>query len=492
MSHLIAAGGTGEEVAAAALRIGYLMDRPTPTVSVIDSDVAGNSGMGAGYSTRKQELDSLATRFLSLGIVGREFLRTVNPADLSTRSDGAARPVEVNTIRDIFRSPGQAGLAPEDDMVLDLLLTEKQRATKISDGFHGQPALGSLVVRAAMESKAWDGFLESFKREASQGGGIRAVVAGSVTGGVGTAVLPTLMDKLCEIGRTGQGISLHGVFLLPWFVLQKTAQDPTSREPDVDTATMERNASCLTRGYLERILTEQLQSALLLGLPAPVARTSQGGSLQRETRHYLNIVAGIFAQRMLDAKAWTSTGITSVAIGNDSRRHYEGGADGPSYGNFSLRRLAAIGRSMVAATAALEFEVSQSDPALTHQIDIAGILKAQTPSERDEFVKTVSGFHALHQEIWQWLVASLEAQVGSERADTLGAFVPDEGWRGLAKATHAKALRTAGVRSWWLPLGRRVLKRLGPFKVPNDARGSAAAWAVIQQARTRVIQLTGR
>ena len=112
-----------------------------------------------------------------------------------------------------------------------------------------------------------------------------------------------------------------------------------------NTATMERNASCLTRGYLERILTEQLQSALLLGLPTPVARTSQGGSLQRETRHYLNVVAGIFAQRMLDADTWTSAGVTSVAIGDDRRRHYEGGADGPSYRDFSLRRLAAIGRS---------------------------------------------------------------------------------------------------------------------------------------------------
>jgi hypothetical protein len=254
---------------------------------------------------------------------------------------------------------------------------------------------------------------------------------------------------------------------------------------------MERNASCLTRGYLEKLVTEQLRSAVLLGLPRPVPRTSQGGSFQRETRHYVNVIAGLMAQRMLDSEAWTETGVQSIAIGSDARSHYEGGADGPSYRDFSLRRLASIARGLVATTEALSFEVSQADPTITHHADVAAILKGQTPSERELFVQALAGFQALHAEIWDWLVSSLEAQVGTERADSMGAFVPEEGWHRFSQAGTDRALRTAGVKSWWLPLGRRLLKRLGPFRIPSDARGVAAAWAVVQQARDRMVQLTG-
>jgi hypothetical protein len=239
-------------------------------------------------------------------------------------------------------------------------------------------------------------------------------------------------------------------------------------------------------------VNEQLRSALLLGLPRPVARTSQGGSLQRETRHYLNVVAGVFVQRMLDPEAWHETGVHSVAIGDDKGRHYEGGAEGPSYRDFSLRRIASIARSLMATTAAIQFELSQSDPTLTHHVDVAALLKRQSPNDRAAFVEAIDGFHAMHSEIWQWLVGSLEAMVGGDRADTMGAFIPGEGWHNFADAKTGRALRLIGVRSWWLPLGRRLLKRLGPFKVPNDARGAAAAWAVVQQARSRVIELTVR
>lgn len=343
MAHLVSAGGTGQEVALGTLRVGYLMGRPVPLVSVVDSDISGNSESSPGaYMTRKQTLDALATRFLSLGVVGEEFLRTINPADLTTGSGHSATPVAVRTVRDVFRPPGQGALDPDDDLILDLLLSPAQRTTTIDDGFHGEPALGALIVGAAIESGAWKPFLNGFAREARQAGGLRVVITGSVAGGLGTAVLPSLIRELNDIGEGAQGVSVHGLFFLPWFSLQQTAQDATSRPPDVDMATMERNASGLTRGYLEDIVTRQLESAVLLGLPNCVPRTSQGGSLQRETTHYVNVIAALLTQRMLSNEDWNRRGVLSVTIGNDRNRHYEGGADGPSFSDFTLRRVSTL------------------------------------------------------------------------------------------------------------------------------------------------------
>lgn len=491
---LIAAGGSGQEGTLGALRVGYCMDLPVPRVWVVDSDVSGNPGTGEGtYATRKQALDALATQFVSLGVVGEPFLQTINPADLSAGNARSGAPVAVRTVADVFRLQGQGALDPNDDLVLDLLLSAGQRDTTIDDGFHGQPALGALIVRAAIETGAWAPFLGELAREARQASGLRVVIMGSVVGGVGTAVLPSLITELRKIGDAAQGVSIHGLFLLPWFSLQHTAQDATSRPPDVDAATMERNASALMRGYIEHIVTEQLDSAVLLSLPHPVVRTSQGGSLQRETNHYVNVIAALMAQRMLSKAEWDRRGLVGVAIGNDASRHYEGGADGPSYANFSLRRVANIARGLVAVTEALRFEVAQSDPVVSHHADIAALLKRQSQNEREHFVAALEGYHTLHQEIWGWLSRSLESQVGSQRADTLGAFVPTEGWQDFGHAGINRALRVAGTNTWWLlPLGRRLLRRLGPFTVPNDARGGAAAAAVVLRAKKRLIELTGR
>ena len=58
MDVLLAAGGTGQEVAAAVLRLCYLTGRPLPRIVVFDSDIAQRQP-GEEAQTRMQVLHGL-------------------------------------------------------------------------------------------------------------------------------------------------------------------------------------------------------------------------------------------------------------------------------------------------------------------------------------------------------------------------------------------------------------------------------------------------
>ena len=490
MSHLIAAGGSGQESALSTLRLSYLLGTPMPRITIVDSDVASNVGNDTTHHTRMQALLDLARRLVGLGVVNETMVTTINPADLTAGLAVGQEAHAVTHVEDIFRPAGLPRLAEEDAVLLDLLLTKTQRSTRVSDGFHGQPALGALVVRAVINSNAWQGTLEQLRAEARQTAGLHAVLTGSMTGGLATAVLPTIVDELHKIPNAGGKVSAHGLFLLPWFELEKTANDPGAREPDVDTAMMVRNAACLAKAYLKEITEDRLKSAVFLGLPDAVARTSQGGSNQRETLHYLNVVVGLQILRMLRSD-WEGRGLLGITIGNNGAGHFLGGAEGPSYRDFHLRRVATIGRGLVAVTRALEFEVSQLTPSSTHHSDISGILASFEYSDRQAFAEAIHAFHRLHVDIWSWLCKSLGSQVGSRRAESpVGAFVPAEGWSVFGSTKTRESLRVAGAMLPGAALGRRLLRKIGRAEIPQNASGSAAAWQVMQHARRRLIELT--
>jgi hypothetical protein len=488
MSHLIAAGGTGQEVASAVTRLAYLAGAEFPQIIVIDSDIAPNHD-GAKL-TRHQALNELHASMMKLGVESTRFLSTVNPA----HAVAGGTPQAVHTVGDVFSVNGN--LSPDDRALLELFLTPQQLRTSVNDGFHGHPAIGALVVAVSSNTGEWARLRDTLTQKAMGESGVRVVVTGSVTGGVGTATLPAVIHQLAALRTNGGRASISGLFQLPWFTLVEVQGDSKTQAADVTDRMMDRNAACLVRGYLEQLIATELDVALLLGLPERVVRPSDGGSRQRETRHYLNVIAGIQGLCLLDESehrrlVGDRRGLFGMTLGQQPSDHFAGHPGGPAFKGFTVEKFCAVARCLVALSEALCFELQTLTPASTHQANIHRILKQLSHNEREALKKAALDFQDLHHEVWSWLGESLEARVGENRADTIQAFEPDrrdarKGWDELRDSSVHRALRNIGAPASFLAFGRRLLGHLGPFEVDREQTGIGTAWAIVHQARTKL------
>jgi hypothetical protein len=493
---LIAAGGTGQEVAAAVLRLGYLAGLDVPNVTVFDSDVAPRAAAQEAM-TRTETLQQLQRDLRSFGPLDQDRLFFINPAVLPGAS-GA-----VQHVRDLFSSHGRVGV--DDQALLDLLLDREQQETTISDGFHGQPALGSLIFSSALTRGAFQPFLDGLRSRATAQDGLRVVFAASLAGGVGTSVIPVLLQELARLRRDQKDSSrlkLLATFQVPWFRLRQFDDDGFSRAPNVSQTLFERNTACLLQGYLSQSIARDVDAIVLLGLPQPVERISHGAQQQLETKHYLCLMAGMQALNLLDpsstermlGSSWTGFHAASLQS-SPGHLAYDGPPPGPALylGNgrsLSVRRLVYLASALLAVTRALLFEAGSERPAATHHLPVANTLRGLSgPAERTSFRQTLEGLDALHRQIHRWLEDSVRSMAGKNRADTLGVFVPQEDWAELFDPGEAAALKRLGARFRLISSGRKLLRRIGPLRPPGSgATGREAAWSLVQQARKRLLE----
>ena len=501
---LIAAGGSGQEVAAAALRLSYLGGLEIPDVVIIDSDVAPDPG---SLTTRSQELQELNNTFRVTHVVADDRVIFLNPTSLPQAQNA------VRTIGEFFATAGHPDEATKD--LLNLLLDKGQQATTIDNGFHGQPALGSIIFSASAASAQgpFEQYVDRLQATAQARSGVRVVLAGSLSGGMGTAVMPVVVRELARIKQglaaDRNRVQVGALLFWPWFRLAKMDNITGSEEPDVTQAQLDRNALSLLRGYLENSLTNDIDAFLLLSLPRPVDRTSHGGQRQPETRHYLNVCAGIQALNMLNAeRAQTAFGTAPQdpkglfeMFLSDGEAAFDGPPAGPALvldaqSTCDVRRFINVARSLEAFTRALCFELSVDEPVATHHGAIAARLKLlKTQDQRQAFVATVKKLHGLHTKCRLWLEESLQSLVGANRADTMRAF-ETEGLPRLFDTSYGSVLRTLGALTAVMPTSRGLITKLGPF-VELGADGGAeenpgidgakSAWALVKQARQHIL-----
>jgi len=305
MGHLVGAGGTGQETAAAVLRLAYLCGLEYPDITIVDSDLASYPP-DSPILTRWQVLTQLQDRLKKIAAAPREIVQ-LDPSLVS----GEGR--EIRTVPDLFTAPGDSQPCLEDRRLLGLLFDDKQLDISIRTGFHGHPAVGSVVFADGLRRGRLKSVLQEIRSSAATAPPLRLVLVASLTGGVGTAVLPTLLLELNKLRgeldatkRTGTSLQLCGVFQTRWFRLEKhDAGDlrTVSTPPDVTSEMLSRNMACLTHQYIEQMKNAQLDVGVLLGLPEDVPRTSTGGERQPETLHYICLLTGIAAANALGSRS---------------------------------------------------------------------------------------------------------------------------------------------------------------------------------------------
>jgi hypothetical protein len=498
MPELVVAGGTGQETALAVLRLCYLGGAPTPRIWVFDSDVAPAENVKGAAPSRAQVLSTIHEQLLRLGPLSGPVLHVVNPVNVP------GRMTSVQYVADMFATHGQLG--EEERLLLDLLVDSDRARITVNNGFHGEPALGSLTVAGATEQGSITQFEERLGAEAQTAAGLRVVFGGSVAGGTGTAVLPFLAQRIRQLsaGRPGTTSRLLAVLQVPWFHLKKVEGEPGSRDPDVEVAAFDRNASCLLDGYLRQVIEEQVDAVVLLGLPESVDRASHGGSRQLETKHYISLLNGITATNLL------RDGATQAMLGQRWQGFHaltisstppEAVFNGPPAGPglflgarpLSLRDIIFLARGLHALTDALLRETESLSPDLGHHF-ITGDLLSKLPdvSARRTLRTELEAFHKLHGEILDWLGDCLRSSVGNNRADRLGAFaIPDSDFLdGTARTMVREAINAPrGL----LGIERHLLAMIRQSPdLAAKADGKGVAWQLIDSGRRFLIDRKAR
>jgi hypothetical protein len=491
MDVLLAAGGSGQEVASAVLRLCYLAGRPLPDIVVFDSDIAQRPP-GEGAETRMQVLSGLDQRLQELGVINQTRLTLCNPS--ATRNITG----QVQKVEDLYADTGH--LRPDDDTLLSLLLDAEQRRTSVHNGFHGQPAVGSLLFAGAWARGTFQDLEDMLKVHASSEEGLRVVLAGSVAGGVGTAVLPFISKLLKRLRDQQKRVTIRAVLQLPWFFLRRSEKDRLSLEPDVTEAQFSRNAACLVRGYLRDLQNSTLDSLVLLGLPKPVERVSHGGDRQLETRHYVCVCAGMMATNLLDRKSTEAllgeqpNGVFGMSLKTSaSPSAFDGPPAGPALylpeRTITVKQLLDVARSLSGYTRQLTRELQTRSPSAMHHASVQSALTAlDTTSRIHAFSQGVEGFAKLHDELLEWLRASLASMVGSSRADPIGVFDPAGGWHALTDTSPRAVLAASSRTAAFFAPPRRVLSLKPRLRADRSMSGRDAAWRYVSDTREEILR----
>jgi|GEM_PF-3004677 len=254
---IIAVGGTGKSVAAVYLRLAKFFDRPAD-VLVVD--------MLFGKENIDKELD-------------RE---GVKQGDFMTPWPGGTQALEGVTFSKVVGLDDGVVERP----VAQALFAESELNTLVEKGMNARPIVGATVATRKFWGGAHDPQLKKFAQRVAGYNDI--FVVGSITGGTGSGVMPTLGKWLTEdCGRPP-----HGLLFLPWIsigagagdgpsdpVLQANAHAVLSYLKEVDPKTNPR-----TRG------PAPFRDYVLMGLPPGL----NPGQSATAAEHPLHLVAATY------------------------------------------------------------------------------------------------------------------------------------------------------------------------------------------------------
>lgn len=288
MSKILAAvGGTGQEVALACLRLCHMADLEVPKIFVFDSDDFDPDKTKGQSETRSQKLRSLG-QFVGRVTGQDELVQFQFVIDGDRQNDNVVS---------LFSSSNLA--APRVRDLLDLLITTKQQAARITDGFHGEPTVGAIAFADAIGIGAWKDFETKLNEETQLPGEHFVVLTGGTSGGTGPGVLPVLAGEVMNWKRKRKlqkpeapNVNVSLIVQLPWFRIADREKG------DIEFEAMQHNSACLVKQY-QRDLEILADRVVLIGLPDVVDRKSSGPNRQPETVHYVNLVSGWLAAELL-------------------------------------------------------------------------------------------------------------------------------------------------------------------------------------------------
>ncbi len=250
---IIAVGGTGQKVAMAMANLVYLRAIPPEyNLQVIDGDDSNDGRTKAlktfhGYLNGQGPSSADAHPLRWDGrLMAPYSVKALNQADKKS-----------------FRALLQVGQQSPtlDRAVFDALFADAAANLDVTKGFFAKPAVGATAF-AAQGSDTMEA-LEAAAQRAEA-----LVLVGSLIGGTGAGVLPSIVEQLIDDKRLATS---YGVFLLNWL----TGEDG-SGDHAVPTARMDSNFQHGSEYFYSR-LKDRLKATALIGpppSPTPLTRPS--------------------------------------------------------------------------------------------------------------------------------------------------------------------------------------------------------------------------
>ena len=189
-----------------------------------------------------------------------------------------------------------AGLKLADDGAADLfevLYSEKERTTRLHEGFRGHPSIGAAVMAQTVlgGNEPW----KTFQAKVANDPDAKIFLAGSIFGGTGASGFPTIA-KLIKDALDGKPITVQigGALILPYFTFNDTNDDKQLRAK-AEHFLMNTQAAL---EYYQRSDKDLVYDAIyLIGDDSQVQlkNFSLGGKAQQNAQHFIELYATLAA-----------------------------------------------------------------------------------------------------------------------------------------------------------------------------------------------------
>ena len=316
---LIGVGGSGQHIVLAYLRVlalGNATAAHVPHVFLIDADAQLEQNQG-----RQSQLVSHIKQL-------HDQLKQID-------QDPQQKPAEFEIIR-----PYNTTLASSSEVkVKDIVLGKTQHAPlevqaffnqddldiKLSEGMHANPKVGSTVFGEKLANCMKGGIIslddssrqvsEQFGRlfaphvTGSQARPLQVVIVGSVFGGTGSGIIPTLARNLSSVLGSGN-VAITTVTTLPWFSLK--AGSNGQQGSALNESRLQRNTSFALRNFQQQLSSQHSSAAVssVFIQSAPqwpvIERPSAGDFDQPEHPHVINLIAAHAVQQAFIGRTFSS------------------------------------------------------------------------------------------------------------------------------------------------------------------------------------------
>ncbi|MBK6757650.1 MAG: hypothetical protein IPG70_08555 [Moraxellaceae bacterium] len=196
---------------------------------------------------------------------------------------------------------------------MQALFNDDDLSVMLSEGMHANPKVGSTIFGEKLatcldvalkltihhphvKKQFEDLFAEHVTGQQAQP--LRVVIVGSVFGGTGSGIVPTLARNLSSV--LGNGPTVATVTTLPWFTLRVGADGQTGSASD--ERKLKRNTSFAIRNFNAQLAASTVASVFIQSGPdwPLIERPSAGDFDQPEHPHLINLIAASAVQRLFE------------------------------------------------------------------------------------------------------------------------------------------------------------------------------------------------
>ncbi len=311
---LIGVGGSGQHIVHAYLQmlaLGNAGERQTPHVYIIDADAQSQQIQ----NRRSQLIPDIKNLHAYLGRRGMGDKITKTYFDI-------IRPYSYHSATNNGLTVENVLLSDQKNSVKEIkaFFYDQDLEIKVSEGMHANPKIGSTIfgeklgrildnagkVNTADKTLLQKEFSSLFDDDVT---GINTdkcniVIVGSVFGGTGSGIIPTLartFDEILKNSNAGHAVRLSTVATLPWFQLESGEDGQTGSAFDVSR--LKRNTAFALRNFQYELQSNNnAVSSIFIQSGnqwADIKRPSAGDFDQPEHTHVVNLLAANAVQHAL-------------------------------------------------------------------------------------------------------------------------------------------------------------------------------------------------